>query len=139
MQCVKLYRNPSTCPLILATNTGSRKISEIPLAVKFPIMGDIAVSLPPQAPEAQRAHIPTDSMVTVRLSDAQNSPDIEDNDDQPTKETLVSRRQSLASQSSNGSETSDRSSLVSVDWDELERTEEQEPRSENADEVSEDA
>ena len=96
---------------------------------------------PPVSPlsEIDRAHLPTDSMVTVRLSDIPEPQELDydaaekfEKNDQSTVET---RRASVDSELSNVSERSDQSSDASVDWEGLEKTEEQEPRSEGTDDV----
>jgi hypothetical protein len=77
--------------------------------------------------------LPTDSMVTVRLSDAQIQPIV-------NHSARASKRSS--SVNSNASNVSARSSTRSstpsnttVDWEELEKSEEQEPRDQTTDEV----
>ena len=77
---------------------------------------------------------PTDSMVTVRLSDPQINPTAND-----SVRTSKRRSSSVNSQSTSVSaRSSARSSTPSnttVDWEELEKTEEQEPRDQATDEV----
>ena len=79
--------------------------------------------------------LPTDSMVTVRLSDAQIHPVSNDS-------VRNSRRRRSSSANSHSSSISTRSSTRSstpsnttVDWEELEKTEQQEPRDQATDEV----
>jgi hypothetical protein len=80
--------------------------------------------------------LPTDSMVTVRLSDAQIHPVSDD----AVRDSRRSRRSSSVNShaSSISARSSTRSSTPSnttVDWEELEKTEEQEPRDRATDEV----
>lgn len=73
-------------------------------------------------------------MVTVRLSDIQIHP-VGDESSRNSK----GRSSSVSSLSSNASALSDGGSTspsnISVDWEELEKTEEQEPRDEGTDDV----
>lgn len=78
--------------------------------------------------------LPTDSMVTVRLSDTQIHP--------ISNDSVRNSRRRSSSANSHSSSTSARSSTRSstpsnttVDWEELEKTEEQEPRDQATDEV----
>jgi hypothetical protein len=79
--------------------------------------------------------LPTDSMVTVRLSDAQIHTIVNDS----VRTSKKRRSSSVNSHSSNiSARSSTRSSTPSnttVDWEELEKTEEQEPRDQATDEV----
>ena len=78
--------------------------------------------------------LPTDSMVTVRLSDAQIHP--VSNDSVRNSRRRSSSTKSHSSSTSVGSSTrSSTPSNTTVDWEELERTEEQEPRDQATDEV----
>lgn len=80
--------------------------------------------------------VSTDSMVTVRLSELQEPKDILDseqiNSGPPSRASSVMSRSSVRSSTSTEDSLRDRS----VDWEELEKTEEQEPKGEDTDEVS---
>jgi hypothetical protein len=80
--------------------------------------------------------LPTDSMVTVRLSDAQIHP--VSNDSVRNSRTRTRSSSANSHSSSISARSSTRSSTPSnttVDWEELEKTEEQEPRDQATDEV----
>jgi len=78
--------------------------------------------------------LPTDSMVTVRLSDAQINPVSNDSVRNSTRRSSSanSHSSSISARSSTRSSTP---SNTTVDWEELEKTEEQEPRDQATDEV----
>ena len=78
----------------------------------------------------------TDSLVTVRLSELQDLPEEQDEAKQETK--VTSRASSITSRTSSAPSDSstDSGSATSVNWEGLEKTEEQEPRDEGTDEVS---
>jgi hypothetical protein len=82
--------------------------------------------------------LPTSSMITVRLSDIQVHPDVGE-DLEPGVSQVASLRQSIPSStrsSRSSSQISDSSaSIHSVDWEGLEKTEEQEAKDEETDEV----
>ena len=80
--------------------------------------------------------VSTDSMVTVRLSELHEPKDTLDSEQ--INSGPPSRASSVMSRSSGRSSTSTEDSLRdrSVDWEELEKTEEQEPKDEDTDEVS---
>ncbi len=78
--------------------------------------------------------LPTDSMVTVRLSDVQIHPIIEESPrNSKARTSSVSSRSSSASIASDSGSTSP--SNTSVNWEGLEKTEEQEARDQATDEV----
>ena len=79
------------------------------------------------------APLPTDSMVTVRLSDVQIYSEVGVADQSPRGRS-ASESSHTTGHSSSASEES-MSPTASVDWAELEKTEKQEPKSEGADEV----
>lgn len=76
----------------------------------------------------------TDSLVTVRLSELQDLPEEQDEAKQETK--VTSRASSITSRTSSAPSDSstDSGSATSVNWEGLEKTEEQEPRDEGTDE-----
>jgi hypothetical protein len=78
--------------------------------------------------------LPTDSMVTVRLSDAQIHPVSNDSvrNSRRRSSSANSHSSSISAISSTRSSTP---SNTTVDWEELEKTEEQEPRDQATDEV----
>ena len=78
--------------------------------------------------------LPTDSMVTVRLSDAQLHPIVNDSvrNSKRRSSSVDSQSSGVSARSSNRSSTP---SNTTVDWEELEKTEEQEPRDQATDEV----
>ena len=77
----------------------------------------------------------TSSMVTVRLSDVQIHPEVEDSAD--PNETFSTRSASIISKTSSASSGShnETMSMESVDWEGLEKTEKQERCEEGTDEV----
>jgi len=79
---------------------------------------------------SQEISLPADLIVTVRLSDAQTYPElpVSSAESSPRSSSVSQRRPSSSSGSTQGS-----SSVSSVDWEELERSEEQEPRGEGTD------
>lgn len=84
--------------------------------------------------------LPRSSMITVRLSDVQETSPL-DHDrvgaDIPQTLSAPQSRTSSTRSSRSSSQTSESStSINTVDWDELEKTEEQESKDENTDEVS---
>ena len=83
------------------------------------------------------AQHPTNSMVTVRLSDVQIHPEVEvdmaDPDNGFSTRSVSASSKTSSSSSNSHNETM---SLESVDWDGLEKTEEQERCEDNTDEVS---
>lgn len=90
--------------------------------------------------------LPTDSMVTVRLSDALllQSESLQQDETEPTyelEEPQLDQHRSpstasfRSSNSSSARSSSSSSRSNSVDWEELEKTEEQEPKDECTDEV----
>ena len=88
--------------------------------------------------------LPTSSMITVRLSDYQSdgeerATDTPNESPRNSGHSLASRPRSISVASSRSSTTmsSEESGPFSpVDWDELEKTEEQEPKDEGTDDVS---
>ncbi len=89
--------------------------------------------------EPENVPLPTSSMITVRLSDCHTL-----NSEQAVSSTRSSPRNSNASLAKSQSDSSSRGSTPSgssdsvlspVDWEILEKTEEQEPRDEGTDEV----
>ena len=80
--------------------------------------------------------VSTDSMVTVRLSELHEPKDTLDSEE--TNNGPPSRASSVLSRASGRSSMSTEDSLQdrSVDWEELEKTEEQEPKDEDTDDVS---
>ena len=82
--------------------------------------------------------LPTSSMITVRLSDIPVCPDdVEAADQDASQEASIPRSSPSSPRfSRSSSQTSDSSTSVnSVDWAGLEKTEEQEPKDEATDEV----
>lgn len=85
--------------------------------------------------------LPTDSTVTIRLSDMQTgslriqNPSSELENVSKARVTSISSESSACVGSDSNGSTSPTSSTC-VDWEELEKTEEQEPRDEGTDEVS---
>ena len=83
------------------------------------------------------AQHPTNSMVTVRLSDVQIHPevkvDVADPDDRFSTRSVSATSEASSSSSNSHNEIM---SMESVDWDGLEKTEEQERCEDNTDEVS---
>ena len=79
----------------------------------------------------------TNSMVTVRLSDVQIHPEVEAQVADPN-ERFSTRSASIASKTSSSSTNShnETMSMESVDWEGLEKTEEQERCEDGTDEVS---
>lgn len=78
----------------------------------------------------------TNSMVTVRLSDVQIHPEVEEMVD--AKEASATRSASIVSKTSSSSSSNSHNetmSMESVDWEGLEKTEEQERCEDNTDEV----
>ena len=78
--------------------------------------------------------LPTDSMITVRLSDAQIRP-LPDESVRTSKRRSSSVNSQSSSASARSSTRSSTPSNTTVDWEELEKTEEQEPRDQATDEV----
>jgi hypothetical protein len=78
--------------------------------------------------------LPTDSMVTVRLSDAHIQPTVRDSV-RTSKRRSSSANSHTSSISARSSTRSSTPSNTTVDWEELEKTEEQEPRDQASDEV----
>ena len=95
-----------------------------------------------QAEPAQptTAHLATNSMVSIRLSDVEIHPGVEDpvEEEVDPDETFSTRSPSIASKTSSSSSTGrdEVMSLESVDWEGLEKTEEQERCEDSTDEVS---
>jgi hypothetical protein len=81
----------------------------------------------------------TNSMVSIRLSDVEIHPGVEDpvEEEVDPNETLSTRSPSIASKTSSSSSTGrdEVMSLESVDWEGLEKTEEQERCEDNTDKV----
>ncbi|KAL9109720.1 MAG: hypothetical protein Q9227_005589 [Pyrenula ochraceoflavens] len=100
-------------------------------------MGDTISPPASPIPETDRPHLPTDSMVTVRLSGVRESQllsqDITEESCHESQTDPEPRRGSIGSQSSMESERSNQSSEASVDWEGLEKTEKQEPKGEGSD------
>lgn len=109
-------------------------------------MADVGEEVPPQdtpgsdCPDMPAdAPLPTNSMITVRLSDIPFDPDLDGPlDHRASRGGSVLRSTPSSTRSSrSSSQTSDSStSLNSVNWEGLEKTEEQEPKDEATDEVS---
>jgi hypothetical protein len=78
--------------------------------------------------------LPTDSMVTVRLSDAQTHP-VSNDSARNSRRRSSSTKSHSSSISAISSTRSSTPSNTTVDWEELEKTEEQEPRDQATDEV----
>ena len=84
--------------------------------------------------QPERAPLPTNSMITVRLSDVQIHPNDGPSDAHDSSSPASSTASKRSSRSS-ASISDDSISLNSVDWEGLEKTEEQEPKDEGTDEV----
>jgi len=91
-------------------------------------------TLPSVVEDGEATAPPTNSMVTVRLSDERiEPPQVTLGCDPKRRSSSVASRSSIASA---GSDTGSSSpSNTSVDWEILEKTEEQEPKDEGTDEV----
>lgn len=79
--------------------------------------------------------LPTDSMITVRLSSdtTQSQSDVDSVKEMNVRDSIMSDVSGTLSQSSEASQ--DSTTTTSVNWEDLEKSEEQEPKDEATDEV----
>ena len=107
-------------------------MTEAAAAAAADVNVDIDIEISPE-----NVPLPRSSMITVRLSEVQLEPIIEDNTGQDVTHdpSLQSNPSSPRSSRSSSQTTDSSSSIETVDWDELEKTEEQEPKDEGTDEV----